>query len=196
MLSSILGFPENQKVYEKLKTLSNLPEAVQAGVLGEIVSFEAAVDLSRFPNDDALCFLDLFKQLKFSQNKQKEVITFVAEIAIREAVPPGEVVQSKEIGAALDHPGLNRNEKGSQIRAILKRRRFPVLVEAEGKFAEDIKALKLDEYIHMTGPPHFEGGPITLRMTFKDEKAFAERRKTLERIAKNPALRRILKPFD
>ena len=67
---------------------------------------------------------------------------------------------------------------------------------AEGKFVEDVKALKLDEHIHMTGPPHFEGGPITLRMTFKDDKAFAKRRKTLERIAKNPALKRLLEPFD
>lgn len=196
MLSSILGFPENQKVFEKLKTLSGLPEAIQAGVLEEIISFEAAVDLSRFSSDDALSFYKLFQRLKLSQNKQKEVITYVAEIAIREAVQPGEVLQSKEIREALDHPDLNQNEKGSQIRAFLKRRRFPALVEAERRFAEDVKALKLDEHIHMTGPPYFEGGPITLRMTFRDEEAFAERRKTLERIAKNPALKRLLEPFD
>ena len=196
MLSSILGFPENQKVFEKLKTLSRLPEPVQIGVLEEIVSFEAAVDLSQFSSDDALSFCGLFKRLKLSQNKQKEVITFVAEIAIREGVQPGDVLQSREIRAALDHSGLNRNEKGSQIRAFLKRRRFPALVEAEGKFAEELRALKLDEHIHITGPPNFEGGPFTLRLTFKDEEGFSKRRKTLDRIAKNPALGRILKPFD
>ena len=195
MLSSILGFPENQKVFEKLKTLSGLPEPVQAGVLEEVISFEAAVDLSQFSSDDALSFYGLFKRLKLSQNKQKEVITFVAEIAIREGVQPGDVLQSREIRAALDHSDLNRNEKGSQIRAFLKRRRFPALVEAEGKFAEELKALKLDEHIHMTGPPNFEGGPFTLRVTFKDEEGFSERRKTLERIAKNPALKRLLEPF-
>jgi len=196
MLSSILGFPENQKVFEKLKTLSGLPEAVQDGILEEIVSFEAAVDLSQFSSDDALSFYGLFKRLKLSQNKQREVITFVAEIAIREAVQPKDILQSREITAALNNSDLNRNEKGSQIRAFLKRRRFPALVEAEGRFAEELKALKLDEHIHMTGPPHFEGGPFTLRVTFKDEEGFSERRKTLDRVAKNPALSRILKPFD
>ncbi len=195
MLSSILGFPENQKVFEKLKTLSGLPEPVQSGVLEEIISFEAAVDLSRFSGDDALSFYGLFKRLKLSQNKQKEVITFVAEIAIREAVQPGDVLQSREIMAALDHSDLNRNEKGSQIRAFLKRRRFPALVEAEGKFAEELKALKLDEHVNVTGPPHFEGGPFTLRVTFKDEEGFSERRKALDRVAKNPALKRLLEPF-
>lgn len=196
MLSSILGFPENQKVFEKLKTLSGLPEAIQAGVLEEIVSFEAAVDLGQFSNDDALSFFALFKPLKLSQNKQKEVITFVAEIAIREGIQPGEVLQSKEIRGALEHPDLNRNEKASQIRAFLKRHRFPALVEVEEKFARELKALKLDEHIHITGPPHFEGGPITLRMRFKDKEAFSERRKTLERIAKNPALKRLLNPRE
>jgi hypothetical protein len=143
-----------------------------------------------------LSFLDIFKQLKLSQNKQKEVITFVAEIAIRDRMQPRDVLQSKEIREALDNPDLNRNEKASQIRAFLKRRRFPELVEAEGRFARALRALKLDEHIHVTGPPHFEGGPITLRMTFKDEKAFSERRKTLDRIAKNPALKRLLHPFE
>jgi hypothetical protein len=143
-----------------------------------------------------LSFLDLFRQLKLSQNKQKEAIAFVAEIAIREGVGAREVLESREIKRVLEHPDLNRNEKGSQIRGLLKRRRFPTLAEAEGRFAQDLKALKLDEHIHMTGPSHFEGGPITLRMTFKDEKAFSERRKTLERIAKNPALKRLLDPFS
>jgi hypothetical protein len=120
----------------------------------------------------------------------------VAEIAIKEGVEAREVLESREIRGILDHPDLNRNEKASQIRAFLKGRRFPTLVEAEGRFAKDLKALKLDEHIHVTGPSHFEGGPITLRMTFKDEKGFSERRKTLERIAKNPALKRLLDPFD
>jgi ParB family chromosome partitioning protein len=196
ILSSILGFPKNQKVLEKLQTLAGLPEPVQAGVLEEIVSFEAAVDLGEFSGEDALSFLGLFKQLKLSQNKQKEVVTFVAEIAIREGVEAQDVLRSKEIRKILDYPDLNRNEKASQIRALLKRRRFPALLDAEERFARELKALKLDEHIHMTGPANFEGGPVTLRMTFKDEKAFSERRKTLERIAKNPALKRLLNPFD
>ena len=196
ILSPMLGLPKSQKVFDRLQTFAGLPEAIQAGVLEDIVSFEAAVDLGVFPGDDALSFLGLFKQLKLSQNKQKEIITLVAEIAVRDGTQTGAVLQSKEIRRALDDPDLNRNEKASKIRALLKRRRFPALVEAERKFARELRALKLDEHIHMTGPAHFEGGPITLRMTFKDEKAFSDRRRTLEKIAKNPALKRLLNPFD
>lgn len=195
MLSSWLGFPENQKVFEKLEALSRLPRPIQASVTDDIVSFEAAVDLSGFSDKDALLFLELFKVLKLSQNKQREVIRFVQEIAIREELGPGEVIQAEEIRTILGRPDLNRNEKGSQIRTYLKRCRFPALVKTEERFSKELKALKLDEHIRITAPPYFEGGLHALRMTFKSVKDFDERRKTLDAVAKNPALRRLLAPF-
>jgi ParB family chromosome partitioning protein len=196
VLSSLLGFPQNQKVFEKLKALSGLPAAIQAGILDEIISFEAAADLSKFSDEDALSFFELFKILKLSQSKQKEIITLAAEIAMREEIQPREVLQSKGITAILDGSDLNRNEKASRIRALLKRRRFPRLAKAEERFSKTLKALKLDEHIHITAPSYFEGGPMTLRMTFRDEQDFDERRKTLDKIAKNPALKKLFNPLD
>lgn len=194
LLASVLGFPPNQKVFGKLKKLCRLPEPVQMGVLKETVSFEAAVDLSEFSRDDVLSFFQLFKLLKLSQNKQRDVITLVQEIAIREGLKPGEVLQSQEIRIILDRPAFNRNEKGSKVRAYLKQRRFPTLTKAQERFSKELKALKLNEHIHITGPPFFEGGPYTLRMGFKSMKDFDERRKTLDAMGKNPALRRLLEP--
>jgi hypothetical protein len=196
MLASWLGFPQNQKVLKKLEAMSRLPRAVQKGVTDDIVSFEAAVDLSEFPDEDALSFLELFKVLKLSQNKQREVITLVREIAIREELQPGEVLQCSEIRTIQDRLELNRNEIGSRIRAYLKRRRFPTMTKAEETFSKALKALKLDEHMHMTAPPYFEGSQHTLRMTFKNMKDFDECRKTLDTMAKNPALRKLLEPFD
>jgi ParB family chromosome partitioning protein len=196
MLSSLIGFPQNQKVFNKINALSQLPEVIQAGVIDEIVSFEAAVDLSEFSHEDMLSFFELFKGLKLSQKKQIEIITLVQEIAIRENLKPGEVLQSKEVRAILDQPKLNRNEKGARGRAYLKRRRFPALAKTEERFSKELKALKLNEHIHMTPPAYFEGGPYTLRITFKSMKDFDERRKTLDAMAKNPAFKRLLEPFE
>ncbi len=46
-LSSLLGFPPNQKVFEKISAFGLLPETIQAGVLENKLSFEAAVDLCK-----------------------------------------------------------------------------------------------------------------------------------------------------
>lgn len=196
VLASILGFPSNQKVFGKLSKLSRLPESIQAGLLDETIAFEAAVDLCESSPEDALTFFDLFSGLKLSQNKQREVIMLVQEIAIREDLQPGDVLKSKEIRTIMDRPELNRNEKGSKIRSYLKQRRFPELTKAEERFSKELKALKLNEHINIAAPSYFEGGRYTLRMTFEDMKDFDERRKTLDDMAKNPALRRLLEPFD
>ena len=190
--ASVLGFPPNQKVFGKLKKLGRLPEPVQMGVLEETVSFEAAVDLSELSREDVLPFFELFKVLKLSQNKQRDVITLVQEIAIREGLKPGEVLQSREIRTILDRPTLNRNEKGSKVRTYLKQCRFPTLTKAEERFSKELKALKLNEHIHITTPPYFEGGQHTLRMSFKSVKDFDERRKALNAMGKDPAFRRLL----
>ena len=195
-LSWLLGFPPSQKVFEKLSNLSRLPEPVQAGVLDETISFEAAAHLGEFALEDALCFFDLLKGLKLSQNKQTQVIVFVQEIGIREDLEPVQVLQSKAIRTIMDRPDLNRNERGSALRTYLKRRRFPTLAEAQERFLEQLKALKPDEFTHITPPPYFEGGPYTLRMMFKNMKDFDERRKTLDAMAKNPALKKLLEPVE
>jgi len=191
-LASLLGFPPNKKVLERISSLDGLPEAIQKGVLDETISFEAAVHLSGMSDGDALSLFDLLKGLKFSQNKEIEIITLVQEIAAREDLMIDEVLESEDIRTILNRPDLNRNEKGAMLRASLKGRRFPALAEAEKDFIEVRKDLKLNNCMSLSPPPYFEGGPYTLRMTFKNLDDFKKCRKTLDAIAKNPSFRKLL----
>ena len=192
VLAGLLGFPANKRVFEKVRGLVALPEVIQAAVGDETISFEAAVHLCKFSPGDALGLFDLLEGLKLSQNKQIEIITLVQEIAMREDIRIKEVLQSEDMGTTiLDRPDLNRNEKGSLLRAYLRRRRFPAVVQAEEEFSRTLKALRLHKGVSITPPPYFEGGPYTLRMTFKDENDFSKCRKTLDAVAKNPALKRL-----
>jgi ParB/RepB/Spo0J family partition protein len=196
MLSSLLGFPSNQKVFQKISALIRLPEVIQTGVLDNTISFEAAADLCKLSPEDALVFYNFLKGLKLSQNKQKEIITLVEEIGIREDLRPLDILESKEIRVILDSHRLNQNEKGSMVRACLKRRRFPTLANAQEKFLRELKALKLDEHMHITAPAYFEGGLYTLRMTFKSLKDLRDRRQSLDALVKDPAMKRVLKPYE
>ena len=191
-LASLLGFPPNKRVFEKIMAMDGLPEAIQAGVLEETVSFEAATHLAGLSHGDGLSFFGLLKGLKLSQNKQIEIITLVQEIAIREDLQVEDVLQSKDVTTVMDRPDLNRNEKAAALRALLKRRRFPSLTQMEAEFSAALKVLKLTKEISITPPPYFEGGPYVLRMTFKNRDDFFKGSKILEGIAKNPALKRVL----
>ncbi|MDY6950198.1 MAG: ParB N-terminal domain-containing protein [Thermodesulfobacteriota bacterium] len=191
-LASLLRFPPNKKVFEKIMAVDGLPEAIQEGVLEETVSFEAAAHLAGLSHGDGLSFFDLLKGLKLSQNKQIEIIVLVEEIARREDLQVDDVLQSKDVTTVMDRPDLNRNEKAAALRAYLRRRRFPSLTKMEAEFSEALKALKLTKEISITPPPYFEGGPYVLRMTFRGMDDFHKGCKILEGIAENPALKRAL----
>jgi ParB/RepB/Spo0J family partition protein len=195
VLARLLGFPPNIKVYQKIGRLTRLPQVVQAGLLDETISFEAGADLSCLSPEEALAFFDILQGLKLSQNKQREIIRLVREIAARENLQALQVLREEDIRAILDTPESNRNEKGSMCRAYLKRRRFPTLVRAEERFLRELRALRLDPSVTITPPSYFEGGRYTLRMTFKDLEDFHNACQTLNAIAKRPALKRLLEPY-
>jgi ParB family chromosome partitioning protein len=196
LLSSLLGFPQNQKVFQKLETLASLPEPIQRGVTKETISFEAAVSLKGLSLADALSCFELLKSLKLSQSKQTEIIAWIQEISMREDIQPAEVSRAEEVKKILERPDMNRNEKSSALRAYLKRRRFPNLTKAEERFSREAQALKLGEHIRITPPSNFEGGPYLLRMTFKTVAEVNQRLEALKVIAGNPALKRLLDPFE
>ena len=191
----LLGFPPNAKVYAKLSALGRLPEVLLAGLLRKTISFEAAADLSNLPPEEASAFFEVLGRLKLSQNKQTEIIRLAQEIAMREDLRSAQVLESEDVRAIVDSAEFNRNEKGSMLRAYLKRRRFPAVAEAEEKFLKELKALKLNEYVRITPPPYFEGDSYTVRMTFKNLEGFHEGREALNALAKNPALKRLLDPY-
>jgi ParB family chromosome partitioning protein len=192
VLASLLGFPPNKKVLERIAALDGLPEAIQKGVLDESISFEGAVHLSGMSHEAALSFFDLLKSLKLSQSKEMEIITLIQEIAAREDLTIMEILVSGEIKSILEQPDLNRNEKGTLLRRYLKGRRLPTLVKAEKDFNKVRKELKLNKHLSLLPPPYFEGGPYTIRMSFKDLDDFERCRRHLDHMAKNPALKQLL----
>jgi len=195
VLASLLGFPPNRKVFQKISALSRLPQVVQAGLVDETISLEAGADLSCLSREEALAFFDVLTGLKLSQNKQTEIIRLVREIAAREDLQALQVLQGEDIRAIVDSPAFNRNEKGSLLRAYLKKRRFPTLAKTEERFLRDLKALKLNEDVYITPPAHFEGASYALQMAFKNLEDFNKGRQTLNAMAKNPALKRLLERY-
>ncbi len=194
VLSSLLGFPANAKVFQKIQALGRLPRAILLGLLKGNISFEAAVDLCQVPAEAALSLFDLLNTLKLSQNKEKEVITLIREIAVIEETVVVEVVRSSGIETVLKEPKLNRNEKGARIRAHLKSRRFPTLAEAQETFRKRVQSLKLNEHMKLTAPPYFEGRSYTLQMDFTGLKELRERCRNLEALFNNPVAEKLFDP--
>ncbi|MEJ2166629.1 MAG: ParB N-terminal domain-containing protein, partial [Desulfobacterales bacterium] len=123
--AATLGLPANLSILNKIKDLCLLPRPVQQSILNDVISLSMAHELGKLDPASAIAFVRLFEQLKFSLNKQKEILTMVDEIARRENSSVGQVMQDSRLQGIIDSEDFDRAQKGRRIRALLRQRRFP-----------------------------------------------------------------------
>jgi len=189
---SALGLPENQALIKKIKTLCHLSRHIHKAILSNTITLPMALKLGELEAATATGFLTLFENLKPSLNKQREILTLVKEIALREAIPIFKVLNEKRMQEVLNHPEIDRNQKTRMIRQYLKKRRFPALTSAEKRFELLVKELKLGQNIKLIPPINFEDTTYTLTLNFKNMVELKARKATFDTIIQKPALEKIL----
>jgi len=168
-----------------------LSSPIQKAILSNTILLPVALKLGELAPVAGTGFVALFENLKLSLNKQREVLTLVEEIALREDIPILEVLNDKRLTGMLNHPELDRNQKTRQIRLYLRKRRFPALTHAENSFDRLIKELKLGKDIKLIPPKNFEGMTYTFTFKFKDLVELKDRKASFDKIIRNPALKKI-----
>ena len=190
--ASKLGLPQSPSVLRKIQPLCHLPPEIQRGILSGSISLSIAGELGRFDRDTSVVFAGLFDRLGIGLNKQKEIITLIEEIALRENVGLGDVLSEKGLRDILNDPDLDRARMAQKTRTYLRRRRFPTIAGAERRFEKNVKALKMGTGTKLIPPRDFEGTVYDLVLSFQDEAALEDRMATLAKILRNPALKNIL----
>jgi len=189
---SAMGLPDNPSIVKKIKELCHLPESIQNGILSNTISLAMALELGRLQQDAGEGFAKLFETLKLSLNKQKEILTLVKEISLREDIPILKVIKNDRVQKILTNEDLDRNQKIRKIRIYLKQRRFPVITAAENKFENQLKKLKLGSGTKLIPPDYFEGTTYILELFFKNLNELKDRQASIDALIKNPSLRKIL----
>jgi hypothetical protein len=190
--TAALGLPTHAGVAARLKTLCRLPTEVQDAVLEEAVSFAMACEIGRMEEGLAVVFARLFRQLKTSLNKQREIVTLVAEIARREGTDSGHVLAEDRLSRMLDAQDLDRNQKTQRIRKLLRQRRFPALVAAEDNFHSLRQRLTLGENLQLAPPRDLEGTSFTLTLNFESLEEVGRLRVKLDELVNHPDFKTLL----
>lgn len=189
-----LGLPENQAVTKKIKNLCHLSQPIQDSILSNTISLSMALELGKLTQDAGETFAKIFNLLKLSLNKQREIITLIKEIALREDVSIMDVLEDGNLQAILTNEDLDRNQKTRKIRIYLNQRRFPAVTNAQKKFEKHLNELKLGSGTKLIPPEHFEGTTYTLKLSFKNLIELKDRKTTIDAIIQNPSLKKILPP--
>ena len=187
-----LGFSEQPAMIKKIKTIYDMPESLQSGLLSNTIALAVALALAEWSSADAQKLISLFNALNLSLNKQREILTMVREIATREDVSVLQVLDSPHLKNILNNRNLDKNQKARKIRKYLKLRRFPAITAAEQSFQKHIKKLNLGKGMEFVPPVNFEGSTYTLKLTFNTLKELENLKTTLGVFIENPHLKKIV----
>jgi len=188
---SDMGLPDNQSIIKKINELCHLPGSVQNGILSNTISLTMALELGRLQQEAGEGFAKLFETLKLSLNKQRETLTLVKEISLREDISILKVIENNILQKILTNEDLDRNQKIRKIRTYLKQRRFPVITAAEKEFEKHLKKLKLGNGIKLIPPDNFEGSIYFLKFSFRNLIELKDRKASFDAFIQNPSLRKI-----
>lgn len=189
--ASVLGLPENSSFVKKIETICHLPPVIQNCILSETVSLSVAIELGMFNRDVSIVFANLFDDLKLSLNKQREIITLIKEISIRDDVSIMEVLHESNFLEILNDNNLDRSQKSQKIRFYLKQRRYPEITTADKKFKQNIKELKLGNNVKLVPPNNFEGATYNLKLSFNNPKELQSSLETINSIRQRRLLDKI-----
>jgi ParB family chromosome partitioning protein len=189
---SPLGLNESHSSVDRIKTLCHFPPALQKSILSNTISLTVALELGKLPGDSLEGFVKLFDHLKMSLNKQREIFTFVKEIALRDDIPMPRLLEDKHVQEILHRDDLDRNQKIRKIRIFLKQLRYPVLTKVEETVEKHKLNLKLGKGAKFIPPDFFEATTFTLQFSFKNIDELKTHQAAFDAIIKNPALKKIL----
>ncbi len=188
--ASLLGLPHNPALIKKIINIYHLPLPIQNCVLSNIISLSMAVELGTFEKDAGIAFVKIFNDLKLGLNKQRELITLISEISLRENIPVMKVIQESDFQEILQNDELDRTKKTEKSRFYLKKRRYPSITRAEQKFEELVKGLKLGNGMKLIPPKNFEGNTFSIKLHFNNLKDLQDHADTLKKIIRNPAFKK------
>ncbi len=190
--ASMLGLPEGEPYIKKIRKLCDFIPMIQRCIIEGSISMPVALELGRLKRDDCAIFSKLFNDLKLGTNKQREILTLVKEISLREDVPIVKIIEQERLGAILDNEEIERNQKVSEIIQYLKNRRFPALTKAENEFGKHLKRLRLNNNVKLIPPNSFEGDTFSLNIRFKNLKDLEDRKTDFDKVVKSSSIRKIL----
>ena len=187
-----LNLPDSRDLITKLLHLSTLPESIQNGVRDEVIALAMALTLGDLEAPVADEWVRIFRDLNLGLNRQRELLTLVAEIAIREDRGIADVLFDNRIRQILSPTDADAAQKYRVLAAHLRQRRFPHIARAERRFDDLVQTLSLGPHARLTPPAHFEGTTYRLQLLFRSPEELERHRQAIEKLLDNPKFKAVL----
>ena len=189
-----LNLPGSPDHVSKLLRLATLSPTIQGAVLDEVVTLSMALTLADLEEPIADEWVRIFRDLNVGLNRQRELLTLVTEIALREEQSTAAVLFDTPIRQFLSPSSddMTAAQKYRLLAATLRRRRFPNIARAERRFQDLLQTLPLGPQAQLIPPTHFEGTDYQLRLLFRNLEELQRHLQTIEELSQHSAFKDFL----
>jgi len=141
---------------------------------------------------DSTALALIVESLKPSANQLKDFASLAREISKRDDSSIELELSVEEITETIQSQRLSRNDKLSNIRDILLKKRFPERARLEAKLKELQNEIRKKYGLRVEYPKDLEGSRLSLSLAGKSADDFADLARSLESLSKSDELREIL----
>ena len=120
------------------------------------------------------------------QNKQKELLGILREIAARDGISPGRVLAHPRIRDLAEEKKLSPRQQAEKLLIHLRGQRNPTLTAWSQAFEAALRNLGIEKGIVIDPSPFFEGEDLALHFSFRSREEFLERLARLKGMADRP----------
>ncbi len=133
-----------------------------------LISLDTAKSLIDMDSGTRSMVTDIITNLKLSINYQRQFIELIDDISLKKGVSPYMVLRKKEVLEVVSDARLNRSQKVKALFDILRKERFPTLIQAERAFKDMVSRLALPKGMKIFAPQYFEAPDYSLHVIFRN----------------------------
>jgi hypothetical protein len=145
--------------------VAELEDPVREALARGDLEFQACVQLSKLKRSECnALFGKVLSAVTMNLNESVQFIDDMRDLALILHKEIGELCKRQDIERILEDATLNRRGKGSAVRELVRKLRFPELTRHEEAFKKEVAALSLGAGIRIQHPPFFEGDYVSIQV--------------------------------
>lgn len=187
-LAASVGLPDSRTAMDRITPLAGMPQDLQAAVLEGSVALPVALRINQYETADGAALCSLLRRLSTNLNLQRELLTLISEIALRDEIGVATLIAGNDIAAHMGDTGGSVPQKVQALRRMLKRKRYPQLSKAEADYDQALQSLHLNPRLRLQPPPFFEGSSYRLTLTVSSRRQLQALQSDLQKLIEHPDL--------
>jgi ParB/Sulfiredoxin domain len=189
-----LNLPPGRTQLQKMLALIKLERPWQELAAHGRLSPEAAAVLSQWSAADREAVRPWFQTLVLSYSKQLEVLEYLLTLSRRTGEPPAVWLARPDMAALFADAKLSKADKGNWLRKQLRGWCFPRLSQAQERFQDILKNLKLYQNpdLRLTAAPALEETVYRLELRFQNKAGLARELEQVRHLLDQPEFEALL----